>query len=187
MCVRTRVCVFVCACMRCGLSVCVCMCRGAEGYGLKHTKKTEILCFYMDACVCVEAPGTCVYVCVVHRVFLLLLLYFSDGRCLCLCLSLCPCLYLCPCPFPSRLCIRIGIRVRVCVRVRAYVRVYVRVYVCGAQVRCKYCTLEGDTFESLATRFHTSWLQLWGAPPPSLLKAAPYIHKRAPQTRQRAS
>jgi len=30
-------------------------------------------------------------------------------------------------------------------------------------VRCKYCTLQGDTYQSLAKGFHTSWLQLWGA------------------------
>jgi len=30
-------------------------------------------------------------------------------------------------------------------------------------VRCKYCTLEGDTLESLAKILGTSWMQLWGA------------------------
>jgi len=30
-------------------------------------------------------------------------------------------------------------------------------------VRCKYCTVEGDTLESLAKILGTSWMQLWGA------------------------
>lgn len=29
-------------------------------------------------------------------------------------------------------------------------------------VRCKYCTLPGDTLESISSIMHTSWLQLWG-------------------------
>jgi len=30
-------------------------------------------------------------------------------------------------------------------------------------VRCKYCTVPGDTLESLARVLGTSWMQLWGA------------------------